>query len=90
MHPGRLSIPTCPQGEDFLGCNLRCKFHVFEGEHVQIYSWELKCLDCGYRSTSAVRSDDDDFDPASNSPRVCPFCALCATGKGINLCQTPS
>ena len=87
MHPGRPSVKQCPQGESFRDCNLQCKYHTFDDGSLQIYSWELKCLDCGFRSTIAHRSDDEDFDYDTCAPAKCPFCELQAVAKGRNLCQ---
>ena len=86
MHPGRPALKQCPQGAAFLECPLTCKFHTFEKGELQIYSWELKCLDCGWRSTIAHRSDDEDFDFDACEPNKCPFCQLTADGKGRKLC----
>lgn len=86
MHPGRPSIKQCPNGEEYRDCKLRCKYHTFDDGELQIYSWELRCLDCGFRNTIAYRSDDEDFDPAATPPAVCPFCELTAEGPGKNIC----
>ena len=86
MPPGRDAVKQCPQGDDFGDCNLHCKYHTFDDGTLQIYSWELKCLDCGWRSTIAHRSDDEDFDLAECSPATCPFCDLADAVKGKDLC----
>lgn len=86
MHPGRPAVKQCPQGDYFRDCNLHCKYHTFDDGSLQIYSWELKCLDCGWRSTIAHRSDDEDFDPAACAPSTCPFCGLTGAAKGKDLC----
>ena len=88
MHPGRTAVKKCPNGESFRDCTLQCKFHQFDNGTLQIYSWELRCLDCGWRSTNAVRSDDEDFDAASPTLNTCSFCNLVASEPGKNLCVT--
>ena len=74
----------CPQGDGFRDCTLRCKYNRFEQGELRIDSWELKCLDCGLRQTVAYRSDDEE--PPTDAPDVCPFCTLCASGAGTQLC----
>jgi len=86
MHPGRPAVQKCPRGADYRECELQCKYHTFDDGELQIYSWELKCLDCGFRSTIAHRSDDEDFDFEACSPTTCPFCELAVAAKGKNLC----
>ena len=86
MHPGRPYVTQCPNGEDFHDCTLQCKYHTFDDGTLQIYSWELKCLDCGLRSTIAYRSDDEDVAPTETPPDDCPFCDLTAATKEKNLC----
>jgi hypothetical protein len=79
-------VKNCPNGPEFHDCSLHCKLHTFDTGQVQIYSWELRCLDCGWRSTIGYRSDDADFDPSSATHTTCPFCALAASGPGKDMC----
>ena len=68
------------------GCNLVCKYNFFEADDLTINSWELKCLDCGFRETIAFRSDDSDLDLDAAEPDVCPFCKLRDLKPGQNPC----
>ena len=86
MHPGRRSVKQCPKGDDFHNCKLQCKYNSYDDSQLRIFSWELKCLDCGWRNTIAIRSDDEDFDKVANPPDVCPFCELEDAANGKNLC----
>lgn len=74
----------CPQGRST--CPLQCKYNRFAAADLEIHSWELKCLDCGYRQTVAYRSDDEDIDWATRGQEVCPFCRGADLTPGINPC----
>ena len=74
----------CPHGKT--QCNLVCKYNFFEADDLTINSWELKCLDCGFRETIAYRSDDSDLDLENLDPEVCPFCKLSELKPGQNPC----
>ena len=76
---------ACPRGQQ--ACNLTCKYNHFEADDLVIDSWELKCLDCGFRNTIAFRSDDSDLDLDSAEPTVCPFCKLGDLPTGKDPCQ---
>jgi len=86
MHPGLPAVKTCPQGESFFDCNLRCKYNRFEKDELRIDSWELRCLDCGYRDTIAFRSDDSDLNLDEVDPAKCPFCGLAGAASGRDPC----
>jgi len=85
MRPESPPEGKCPQKKD--NCNLTCKYNHFEADDLLINSWELKCLDCGYRETIAYRSDDSDLDLESCEPEKCPFCELSNLPAGIDPCQ---
>ena len=88
--PAKPSNSQCPHDSQREKCSLQCKYNFFEAGDLQINSWELKCLDCGWRSTIAYRSDeedDEDEDTASSNPKQCPFCELCDLKPGINPCD---
>ena len=78
----------CPQNDSREACNLQCKYNHFSNEEVTIDSWELKCLDCGYRETIAYRSDDSDLDLEATDSTTCPFCHQCDLPPGKNPCST--
>ena len=62
---------TCPE------CELEqvtCKFNHFENDELVIDAWEHRCQNCGWRVTTAYRSDDEDLDPTAADPRICPYC----------------
>ena len=54
--------------------SLNCKYNFFEQEDLEIHSWEHKCIDCGYRLTTAYRSDDEDIDFTAELVDQCPYC----------------
>ena len=85
MRPATPSNDRCPQNKE--SCNLQCKYNYFEADDLTIDSWELKCLDCGYRETIAYRSDDSDLDLEAANPKQCPFCLLSGFKPGKNPCQ---
>jgi hypothetical protein len=85
MRPLKPPDGKCPQGGERTSCNLACKYNYFEAGELMINSWELKCLDCGYRQTVAWRTDEDGELP--ENPGKCPFCNLCNLSPGRNPCQ---
>ncbi len=74
----------CPLDRD--ACNLQCKYNHFAADDLEIHSWELKCVDCGYRQTIAYRNDEEDVDWSSQAPATCPFCQRTGLAPGINPC----
>ncbi len=53
--------------------NLTCRYNHFESDELRIDSWEHKCADCGYRETTAYRSDDpEELQPVDAFS--CPYC----------------
>ena len=91
MRPAKPPRQQCPQDAEREVCNLTCKYNFFESDDLTINSWELKCLDCGYRETIAYRSDEDDEDEiepeAVDNPKQCPFCDLCDLAPGRDPCK---
>lgn len=65
-------------------CPLQCKFNYFESDDLTIHTYELKCLDCGWRDTIGYRSDEEDDQP--ENPAQCPFCDKCDLTQGKNPC----
>ncbi len=59
--------PQCAVGE------LVCKYNHFEKAELSITSWEHKCAECGFRETTAFRSDDP-VAQQTVDPQACPFC----------------
>jgi hypothetical protein len=86
MIPAKPPGNRCPHNAERESCALRCKYNRFEQGDLAIHSWELKCLDCGYRQTIAYRSDDEAEDQPEN-PRQCPFCGLAEFPPGIDPCR---
>ena len=84
MRPATPPAQACPRGQS--ACNLVCKYNHFEADDLVIDSWELKCLDCGFRETIAFRSDDSDLDLDSAEPTRCPFCEGTGLPPGKNPC----
>ncbi len=82
--------PTQPPGNvcphDGQGCDLQCKYNYYEGDDLTIDSYELKCLNCGWRETIGFRSDE--YDPEDGDPKCCPFCDQCGLNPGINPCES--
>lgn len=81
---------TCQQDPTRATCPLVCKYNHFESEDqdLTIDSWELKCLDCGWRDTIGHRSDEPDPDAADDfDPTACPFCKLAGLCTGKNPCE---
>lgn len=65
-----LSVGACPKCD---ADDLQCRYNHFEKDELRIVSWEHKCAECGYRETTAFRSDD----PEELQPEVvdrCPYC----------------
>lgn len=90
MIPAKPPGNRCPHDADRESCALRCKYNHFEQGDLTIDSWELRCLDCGYRQTIAYRSDDeagDEADDQPENPRQCPFCGLAELPTGIDPCR---
>lgn len=93
MDNGRPSKPPpgkCPNDKPEEGlhresCPLQCKYNFFESDDLTIHTYELKCLDCGWRDTIGYRSDDDEPQP---NPSECPFCQNCDLATGKNPCES--
>lgn len=88
MVPLKPSNNRCPQDATRERCNLQCKYNHFEAGDLVIDSWELKCLDCGYRETIAYRSDDEDLAEVTDNPKKCPFCDRCDLAPGRSPCSS--
>ena len=59
MSRERITIGGCPKcGSDLM----TCQQNHFKNDELEIFSWEHKCPDCGFRQTEAFRSDDEDED----------------------------
>ncbi len=71
MSRDRQMIGDCPKCG---GNDLACAYNHFESNELTIDSWEHKCPDCGFRETTAFRSDEDDWNDGAVDPRVCPYC----------------
>ena len=54
--------------------NVTCRYNHFDRDDLQIDSWEHKCPNCGFRDTTAYRSDEEDSLPADGKTDVCPYC----------------
>lgn len=76
---------ACPLKKDH--CALQCKYNHFLAGGLEIHSWELKCLDCGFRKTVAYRSDDEEADWSSGVQKTCPFCHRKDLEPGKNPCE---
>ena len=87
MRPLKPPAGKCPHDAERDSCNLVCKYNHFEADDLTIDSWELKCLDCGYRETIAYRTDEPESLEDCDNPEVCPFCALTGLTPGRNPCQ---
>jgi len=64
-------IGDCPK------CNendLTCTYNHFEKADLTIDAWEHKCPDCGFRETTAFRSDERGLKEETVDPFVCPYC----------------
>ena len=75
---------ACPQQRE--QCALQCKYNYFQADDLEIHSWELKCLDCGFRQTIGFRSDEEDVDWSSGKQKICPFCQATDMTPGKNPC----
>ncbi len=72
MSHERQIIGNCPK------CNsdhFSCSYNHFEKDDLAIDSWEHKCPNCGFRETTAFRSDEENPKPGNIDPCVCPYCA---------------
>ena len=60
--PAKPPPGKCPNDSDGSreSCPMQCKYNFFESEDLTIHTYELKCLDCGWRDTVGYRSDEDD------------------------------
>ena len=63
-------IGACPKCE---AENLACRYNHFEKDDLRIESWEHKCAECGYRETTAFRSDDPEEERVLDAA-TCPYC----------------
>ena len=72
MSRDRKMIGDCPKCG---GHDLACAYNHFESDELTIDSWEHKCAGCGFRETTAFRSDDEDAKPEDVDPHICPYCA---------------
>ena len=86
MRPLQPPDGKCPRENRAEPCNLVCKYNLFEADELVIHSWELKCLDCGFRQTVACRNDEEDEEPVI-APGECPFCHRNDLVPGANPCQ---
>lgn len=64
-------IGDCPKCG---GNDLVCSFNHFEKDDLVIDSWEHKCPDCGFRETTAFRSDEEELNHEDVDARICPYC----------------
>jgi hypothetical protein len=60
----------CPKCQK---ATVMCRFNFFDRGDLQVYSWEHRCSDCGWRQTQAFRSDDP-AEEQPGEPDVCPLC----------------
>jgi hypothetical protein len=84
MRPKKPPRDQCPDG-DRQDCPLHCRFNHFEADDLQIWAWELRCLECSYRETIGFRSDEEEHWEGIN-PKQCPFCEACDLAAGRNPC----
>ncbi len=64
------TVGACPKCDAEL---ITCRYNHFGKDDLTIDSWEHKCAECGYRETTAYRSDD----PVEHQPEdagTCPYC----------------
>ena len=61
------SCPECHQG------SIQCSHNYFEEGDLRIASWEHRCNECGFRETTAIRSDELEEKEKANFD-LCPFC----------------
>ena len=84
MRPKLPPGDQCPD-ESRTACPLHCRFNHFEKDDLAIWTWELKCLVCGYRETIGYRSDEAEHWEGVN-PDQCPFCEACELKAGRDPC----
>ena len=84
MPPLKPPRDQCPIVDGREMCPLHCRFNRFTREDLSIWSWELRCVDCGYRETIAYRSDDEE--PLETDPEICPFCLVDGWEPGRDVC----
>lgn len=85
MRPPQPPADKCPDAEREQ-CPLQCRFNRFESDDLAIWTWELKCLDCGYRETIGYRSDESEHWEGV-APNRCPFCETDDLPPGRNPCE---
>jgi hypothetical protein len=85
MRPDQPPRDQCPL-ENRSQCPLRCRYNHFESDDLSIWTWELKCLDCGYRETIGYRNDETEHWQGVD-PHQCPFCQACDLSPGRDPCQ---
>lgn len=72
MARDKRNIGACPKCG---GAQFTCGYNHFERDDgLVIDSWEHRCTDCGFRETTAYRSDEDDWQTEGVDPAVCPYC----------------
>ena len=84
MPPLKPPRDQCQIDDGREACPLQCRFNRFARDDLSIWSWELRCVDCGYRETVAYRSDDEE--PLATDPEICPFCLVDGWQPGRNPC----
>ena len=84
MPPLKPPRDQCQIDDGREACPLQCRFNRFARDDLAIWSWELRCTDCGYRETVAYRSDDEE--PLDSDPEICPFCLVDGWQPGRNPC----
>ena len=87
MRPAKPPQQACPHDASRTSCNLHCKYNHFEADELVIDSWELKCLDCGYRKTIGYRTDEPESMEDVESVETWPFCKACGLAPGRIPCQ---
>ncbi|MCU0878412.1 MAG: hypothetical protein MUF06_11560 [Pirellulaceae bacterium] len=55
------------------GDALACRYNFFDRGDLQVYSWEHRCGNCGWRETKASRTDEP-ADKQLPEPNKCPMC----------------
>ncbi len=85
--PTKPPAGKCPNDADGNreSCPLTCKYNFFESDELTIHTYELKCLDCGWRDTIGYRSDEDND---TDNPAECPYCKNCDLTAGKNPCES--
>lgn len=65
------TVGGCPEcGSD----ELTCRYNFFSKDALRIDSWEHKCPNCGFRDTTAYRSDEPESLPDDGVTDICPYC----------------